>query len=77
VRSDTERDLMGYLPYSLDEDSRGCVLAALKEVCMQRGWTLLAAHVRSTHVHVVVEAEVQPEEIMNDFKRHASRRLPR
>jgi REP element-mobilizing transposase RayT len=29
--------------------------------CAHRGWNLLAAHVRSNHVHVIVEAEIRPE----------------
>ncbi len=40
-----------------------------------RGWNRLAAHVRSNHVHFVVEAEAQPERIMNEFKSYASREL--
>ena len=43
-------------------------------MCSQRGWRLLAAHVRSNHVHT---AEVPPERVMNDFKAYASRRLNR
>lgn len=36
----------------------------------------LAVHVRTNHVHVVVEAEhVSPEKVMNDFKSYATRRL--
>jgi hypothetical protein len=35
--------------------------------------SLLAAHVRTNHVPVVVEAEVRPETIMNTFKSYASR----
>jgi REP element-mobilizing transposase RayT len=62
-------------PYVLNEPSRGAVLDAIREVCSHRRWTLLAAHVRSNHVHPVVEAEAKPEKIMNDFKAYASRRL--
>jgi REP element-mobilizing transposase RayT len=51
------------------------VLEAIHEVCSHRGWSLLAAHVRSNHVHTVVEAEAPPERIMNGFKVYASRRL--
>ncbi len=65
------------LPYTLDQRGRGLVLDALREVCLHRGWTLLAAHVRTNHVHVLVEAEVQPEKVMNDLKAYASRRLNR
>ena len=46
-----------------------------KEVCRYRRWTLLAAHVRTEHVHVVVQAEATPERVLNDFKVYASRRL--
>jgi REP element-mobilizing transposase RayT len=66
---------MGQAAYSLDWDSRVGVLEALKEVCINRGWILLAAHVRTNHVHTIVEAEVQPEKILNDFKVYASRKL--
>jgi REP element-mobilizing transposase RayT len=64
-------------PYHLDQVRRDAVLEAIQEVCEHRGWTLLAAHVRSNHVHTVVETEAEPERIMNDFKSYASRRLNR
>ena len=38
---------------------------------------LLAAHVRSNHVHTVVDAEIPLERIMSDFKAYAGRRLNR
>jgi REP element-mobilizing transposase RayT len=53
------------------------VLAALRQHCAQRGWNLLAAHVRTSHVHVIVEAQVRPERVMNEFKSYASRELNR
>jgi len=49
----------------------------LREVCKYRGWGLLAAHVRTNHVHAVVEAEVAPEKVLTDFKAYASRGLNR
>jgi REP element-mobilizing transposase RayT len=64
-------------PYLLDGARREVVLEAIREVCDYRGWTLQAAHIRSTHVHAVVRGEVKPERIMNDFKIYASRRLNR
>jgi REP element-mobilizing transposase RayT len=66
---------MEQAPYCLDEVRRNAVLAAIQEVCTHRGWCLLAAHARTTHVHTVVEAEVPPERVMGDFKSYASRRL--
>lgn len=56
---------------------RDAVLRALQVVCAHRGWGLPAAHVRTSHVHAVVEAEVPPERIMSDFKAYASRSLNR
>ena len=63
--------------YELDGDNRAVVLQAIEEVCRHRGWSLLAAHVRSNHVHVIADAEVPPEKVMNDFKAYASRALNR
>ena len=59
-------------PYVLAEGARPVVLAAIQRHCAHRGWNLLAAHVRSNHVHVIVEAETRPERIMNEFKSYAS-----
>ena len=63
--------------YGMDGSRREVVLAALLERCQQQHWTLLAAHVRSNHVHLVVEAEASPERVMNDVKSYASRCLNR
>jgi len=52
---------MDKAPYHLDQDRRDAVVEAIQKVCGQRGWSLLAAHVRSNHVHTVVQAEVPPE----------------
>src|ERR1039457_2766062 len=76
-RASAARQSMKQVPYSLDRDGRATVLEALREVCLHRGWSLLAAHVRTNHVHVVVEAEVRPEKVMNAFKSYASRGLNR
>ena len=68
---------MDQKPYLLDSIRRPAVLESMREVCLHRGWTLLAAYVRTTHVHAIVEAEAKPEKIMNDFKSYASRKLNR
>jgi REP element-mobilizing transposase RayT len=76
-RAAFEAKLMAQAPYRLDQTRRDAVLEAIQEVCVQRGWGLLAAHVRSNHVHTVVDAEVLPERVMGDFKAYASRHLNR
>jgi REP element-mobilizing transposase RayT len=62
-------------PYLLDEIARAVVLQTIQQVCAHRRWNLLAAHVRTNHVHVIVEGEVKPDKVMNHFKSYASRRL--
>jgi REP element-mobilizing transposase RayT len=76
-RAAAERGRMAQAPYRLDEDSRAAVIAALRNHCAHRGWALLAAHVRTNHVHAIVEAGVRPERVMNEFKSYASRELNR
>ena len=77
ARAAFEAQRMDQFPYHLDPIRREAVLEAIQEVCTHRGWRLLAAHVRSNHVHTVVEAEIPPERVMSDFKTYASRRLNR
>ena len=74
-RLEADRDRMDQPPYELDGRRCDVVLKAIQEVCTHRGWSLLAAHVRTNHVHVVVHALETPERVMNDFKAYASRRL--
>ena len=76
-RVEMKRVLMDQAFYFLDDDRRATVLAAFGEVCFHRGWFLLAAHVRTNHVHAVVEAEALPEKVMHAFKAYASRNLNR
>jgi REP element-mobilizing transposase RayT len=63
--------------YELDAGQREMVLRAIVEVCWHRGWTLLAAHVRTAHIHTVVDAEIAPERILNAFKSYSTRALNR
>jgi REP element-mobilizing transposase RayT len=63
-------------PYLLDAGRRKVVLRAIQEVCAYRHWTLLAAHVRSNHVHVVV-SDLSAEQVMISLKSYASRAFNR
>ena len=62
-------------PYLMDERRREAVLQAITSVCEFRGWTLFAAHVRTNHVHAIVEIDGSVEEAAQDFKTYASRSL--
>jgi len=70
-----EKALMKEPAYELDIHRREVVLKSIKDVASHRGWHILAVHVRSNHVHVVVEADQTPERVLNDFKAYASRSL--
>ena len=54
---------------------RRVVLDAIVHHAGFRSWTLAAAHIRTTHVHVVVTGEAAPERMMNEFKAYATRAM--
>lgn len=64
-------------PYLLNEHRRNLVLNGIQDACNRRSWNLLAAHVRTNHVHAVVEAEQPPEAILQSLKAYATRALNR
>jgi REP element-mobilizing transposase RayT len=75
MQVDESRERMTQEPYLLDEKWRRIVRDAIVEECRFRGWKLLALHVRSNHVHMIVAAEREPETVMRMCKSQASKRL--
>ena len=69
------RDQMTASPYKMSLKAANVVLMAIREVCVFREWSLLACHVRPTHVHCVVSNVQIPHRAVADFKSYASRRL--
>lgn len=67
--------LMKDVSTCLSVSMRQIVLATFREVCSHRGWRLLAANVRESHVHVLVYANCAPEKVMADLKAWCTRRL--
>jgi REP element-mobilizing transposase RayT len=61
--------------YLLTSEARSVVDAAIREMCIHRGWDIRALNVRSNHVHMVVRGEVDPIKVMNDSKARATRKL--
>ena len=70
-----ERSLMRSRAVRLTQAERQVVLAAIREVCRHEEWFLHAAHVRSNHVHIVVSARTEPEQVMKKLKAYSSRAL--
>jgi len=67
--------IMTHTEASLDRGDSLLVLNAIRETCAFRHWTLLAAHVRSAHVHLVVDGITEASCAIRDFKAYASRAL--
>ena len=63
--------------YTLDRGSRSTVLQSIRESCAVKGWLLCAAHVRGTHVHLVLSSRETPERVMTYLKHYASVALNR
>ena len=72
-RAELER--MDQPSYHLDAPRAETVLAAIRSTAEYRHWNLIAAHVRSTHVHVLIQSLETPERVMTDLKAYASRAL--
>jgi REP element-mobilizing transposase RayT len=75
ARLASAQDRMAQEPYEMDDARRRSVLDSILEHCEFRKWNLLAVHVRTNHVHVIVDAPVTPEKILNELKAYASRKL--
>lgn len=80
LNADMEResailDSMVSPPFVMGAVERKVVLDSIVETAGHRGWSLLAAHVRSTHAHVIVKADDQPEKVARDMKAWATRKI--
>jgi len=62
-------------PYCLDQPRRKVVLRTIQEVTNHRRWLLLAAHVRTNHLHVITYAECDSHKVIEDYKAYCTRRL--
>jgi REP element-mobilizing transposase RayT len=47
----------------------------IRDHCNIRGWVLHAVNVRTNHVHVVVSADCDPTDVMNQLRAWTSRKL--
>jgi REP element-mobilizing transposase RayT len=59
----------------LDDDQRQLVETTIADHCRIRGWHLYAVNCRSNHVHVVVAADRQANEVREQLKVWCTRRL--
>lgn len=76
-RQTAEMRLMDQPPYELDHPRREAVLEAILNRSRTSDWNVLATHVRSNHVHVIIKGAAKPEFLMTQLKSAASRHLNR
>ena len=59
----------------LDPADAAIALTAFQHACTIRHWELIAAHVRSTHVHLVADGMDEPMRAIGDLKAYATKAL--
>ena len=59
----------------LDEEQRRLVEKTIVDHCRIRGWELHAVNCRPNHLHVVVTANQDPDEVRGQFKAWCTRKL--
>jgi REP element-mobilizing transposase RayT len=69
------RDLMTESTVFLTPEQRAVVEKTICDHCRIRGWTLHAVNARTNHIHVVVTADSEPDDVMKQFKAWCSRNL--
>lgn len=75
IRQEKMEALQALETVILDEQQKEVVLKTILKVCEYCGWRLFAVHVRTNHVHLVIEGEHTPEFMMTKLKAYASRKL--
>jgi len=59
----------------LTPDQRALVEGTIRDHCRIRGWILHAVRARTNHIHVVVTADRDPDDVRDQFKAWCSRKL--
>jgi REP element-mobilizing transposase RayT len=74
-REEQARELMAEEAVLLAPAQRALVEHTIREHCQIRKWSLHAVNARSNHVHMVVTADCEAREVMNQLKAWCSRKL--
>jgi REP element-mobilizing transposase RayT len=74
-REQRSRDAMMQPAYTMQPAEREIVRDAIVALCNEKRWHVLALHVRTNHVHIVVAVDRDPGRVMSDMKGRASREL--
>ncbi len=75
LRAEHLSTTLKYEPLILNKQLRETVLEAIIETCRRHERRLYAVHVRTEHVHIVVQTNETPEHFMSGIKTAATREL--
>jgi REP element-mobilizing transposase RayT len=75
AREERARRRMTEPACELDQEQRALVEETIEDHCRIRGWDLFAVNCRTNHVHVVVAANVRPENVRDQFKAWCTTKL--
>jgi REP element-mobilizing transposase RayT len=71
----TSRERMAETTVVLTPEQRALVEKTIVNHCQLRGWTLHAVNARTNHIHVVITADRDPNDVRDQFKAWCSRTL--
>jgi REP element-mobilizing transposase RayT len=74
-RRDEMRGRMKEEAVVLTPAQREVVEQTIRDHCCIRGWHLHTLNVRTNHIHVIVTADREPEDVLNQLKAWCSRKL--
>jgi hypothetical protein len=72
VWQDQARRLMPEPEFSLGPQDRGVVLTSIIDACSYRAWQLLCVHIRTNHVHAILQTDVPVDRALSYLKARAT-----
>ena len=70
-----DREQMKHERFYLDSAHSAIVISSVSRLCERRGWKLVAIAVTRTHVHCLLVASAQRNQVLGDMKAFATRGL--
>lgn len=59
--------------FVLDDNHRRRIMQSVIDTCRIKGWYLHALHIRTSHIHAIVAADIEPQKILRQLKSWATR----
>ena len=65
-------DELKYPPIYFDQAKREIIKTAIENTCQRSHWHIYALHVRTNHLHIVLQADQQVDDVMRILKTNAT-----